>query len=189
MNKLIRKYSSITNKSVQDYFIYTTFSILGYNKQQRNNALQLQNNSIKVIIGIDDDKIYNKAIEDGFKPDINLFSIKEASKNSNIIINTINDKIIWNKSIYPYLTKNKTLCFLDGFNIMFNKQIGLIFPSNIDIIMISQKNKNSNVAVYQDISDFAEQNGKYIAYALGSETYKKTTIKDEVYNKLVNISF
>jgi ketol-acid reductoisomerase len=201
-NNDIIKYSNLSLEQIQSYFQYSTFAILGYNQIARSKALNLKDNKLKVIIGTKLDNTYEQAIYDGFIPNINLFNIGDASAKGNIIMNLLSnaDQIqSWNKSVLPHLTKNKTLYFSNGFNILFGKQTGIIPPYNIDIIMIKPdissqnirtyfiagKKFDSKLAIYQDKSNFTEQNARYIGAAFGSSYMHKTTIDNEVYNNLI----
>ena len=186
---------------IQQYFKYTIFTVNGYGNQGRAIALNLKDNGLNVLIGSRHGNSYNQALKDGFIPNINLVSIEEATSKGDIIMNLLSNlgqKQTWH-NIIPYLTKDKTLYFSNGFNIIYKDQTKIIPPSNIDVIMVSPKcssktlrssfiNKNiinSNIAVYQDYSGFAEQNAKYVGYAIGSKNLYKTTFENEVYNYLV----
>jgi ketol-acid reductoisomerase len=109
-----------------------TIAIIGYGNQGRNQALNLRDSGIEVIIGVRQGESWELALKENFK----VYSIDEASKIGDIIHILIPDTAqpeVYDKYIAPNLSENKMLCFSHGFNIHF-KQI--IPPSNIDVIMV-----------------------------------------------------
>lgn len=201
-NDQIVRCSDYSLSKIQQYFKYTQFSIHGYGRQGQAQALNLKDNGLNVLIGLRKGNSYDKAIKDGFIPNINLFSIEEATIKGDIIMNLLSNdgqKQTWEKSVLPYLNKNKTLYFSHGFNIVYKNQTKIIPPSNIDVIMVAPKcsgkilrssfvkdyDINSNIAVYQDYSGYAEQNAKYIGFAIGSKYLYRTTFENYVYNDII----
>ncbi len=200
MSKNLKFFSNNIDK-IQHYFKYTTFTILGYNDKARSHALNLKDNGLNVIIGTT--KPNNLAIKDGFITNINLYGLDTATIKGDIIMNLLSEedqKQTWNKYILPYLDKNKTLYFGNGFNIVFRDHTKINPPKNIDVIMVAPQCSDkmvrslylenglikSNIAIYQDYSGYAEQNAIYIGYAIGSKKLYKTTFINEVYNNLIN---
>ena len=202
IHEYIEKNTDYPLKRIQEYFKYTKFGILGYGPQGRSQALNLKDNGLNVIIGLRQGESYKEAIKDGFIPNINLFSIDDAVKQGDIIMNLLSDagqKESWHKCVLPYLTKDKTLYFSHGFSVVYKKQTNIIPPPNMDVILVAPKGSgrtlrtafikgegvNSSIAVYQDKSGFAEQNAKFIGFAIGSGYLYKTTFENEVYSDLV----
>lgn len=196
------KSSEYPLSKIKTYFKYTTFSVLGYGPQGRAQALNLQDNGLAVIVGLRPGKSYDEALKDGFIPNLNLFSIEEATEKGDIVMNLLSDagqKQTWEKSVHPFLNKTKTLYFSHGFSIIYKDQTGIIPPTNMDVIMVAPKGSgrtlrsafvkgegvNSSIAIYQDKSGFAEQNAKHIGFAIGSGYLYKTTFENEVYSDLV----
>jgi ketol-acid reductoisomerase len=202
VNEEIVKCTDYPLKKIQQYFKHTKFSILGYGPQGRSQALNLKDNGLNVSIGLRKGNSYDEAIKDGFVPNVDLFSIEEATSKGDIIMNLLSDagqKQTWKQSIVPYLNRNKTLYFSHGFSIVYKDQTEVIPPPDIDVIMVAPKGSgrtlrssfvngqgvNASIAIYQDYSGLAEENVKYIGSAIGSGYLYKTTFEKEVYSDLV----
>jgi len=186
---------------VQQYFKYTTFSILGYGPQGKAQALNLKDNGLCVLLGIRNGNSFDDAIKDGFIPGIDLFTIEEATQKGDIIMNLLSDagqKQTWEKSVFPFLNKNKTLYFSHGFSIVYQDQTKIV-PPDMDVIMVAPKGSgrtlrssfisgrgvNSSIAIHQDLSGDAEEVVKHIGFAIGSGYLYKTTFEKEVHSDLV----
>jgi ketol-acid reductoisomerase len=110
-------------------------AIIGYGNQGRAQAQNLRDNGLSVIIGNIEDEYKATAISDGF----NVHSIQQAVEQAKFILILIPDEVqphVFEESIKPVLTKDKTLCFASGFNITF----GLINPPpENDVIMVAPR--------------------------------------------------
>ncbi|MEM2929185.1 MAG: ketol-acid reductoisomerase [Nitrososphaerota archaeon] len=174
-----------------------TIAIIGYGNQGRNQALNLRDSGMNVIIGVRQGKSWELALKENFK----VYTIDEASKLGDIIHILVPDTTqpeIYNKYIASNLSENKALCFSHGFNIHF-KQI--VPPSNIDVIMIAPKSPGyllrqmylkgfgvpALVAIHQNYTGKAKDIALAIAKALGCTKAGviETTFKDETESDLI----
>ena len=174
-----------------------TIAIIGYGNQGRNQALNLRDCGIEVIIGVRQGESWKLALKEKFK----VYSIDEASNIGDIIHVLIPDTAqpeVYNKYIAPNLSENKILCFSHGFNIHF-KQI--VPPSNIDVIMVAPKGPGyllrqmylkgfgvpALIAVHQNYTSKAKDIALAMAKALGCAKAGviETTFKDETESDLI----
>ncbi len=154
-----------------------------------------------VNIGVRKGNSYDLALEDGWIPDKNLFSIEESVEKSNIIQYLISDVAqikLWN-TIKPHLTANKTLYFSHGFGITYSDKTNIKVPDNIDVILVAPKgvglsvrNKflegkgiNVSFAIHQDYTGNARDTCLSLAFGLGCGHAFETTFEKEVYSDLV----
>lgn len=183
----------ISLDSIKDKII----AIIGYGNQGRNQALNLRDSGIEVIIGARKGESWDLALKENFK----VYTIDEASKLGDIIHILVPDTVqpeIYNKYIASNLSENKALCFSHGFNIHF-KQI--IPPSNIDVIMIAPKSPGyllrqmylkgfgvpALIAIHQNYTSKAKDIALAMAKALGCARAGviETTFKDETESDLI----
>jgi ketol-acid reductoisomerase len=182
-------------KKIQEHFKNTVFSVIGYGPQGRAQALNLRDNGLNVIVGLRPGASYNEALNDGFKTNKNLYTIDEAVKYGNVIMNLLSDagqKVTWNESIAQHLNHQHTLYFSHGFGVVYKDQTGIIPPKNIDVIMVAPKGTgrtlrtsfkegkgvNSSIAVYQDASGNANETVKHLGFAIGSGYLYRTTFEN-----------
>ena len=182
------------------FFHFDKISVIGYGPQGRGQALNLRDNGLNVQLGLREGNSWNKALEDGWIPEKNLFSIEEAADKGTIIQYLLSDAgqmKCWNK-IKPYLTEGKTLYFSHGFGIVYKDQTKIIPPSNIDVIMVAPKGTGSTVrkaflensgingswAVYQNYSGNAKHRCLSLGTSIGLKNLFKTTFEKEVYSDL-----
>ena len=176
-------------------------AVIGYGVQGPGQSLNLKDNGINVIVGQrKDSKSWNKAVEDGWKENVDLFDIEEAAEKATIIQFLLSDAgqiEQWNK-IKPYLTKGKALYFSHGFGITFNDQTGIVPPKDVDVILVAPKGSgtslrrlfvqgkgiNSSYAIYQDASGKAKERVISLGMAVGSGYLFETDFKKEVYSDL-----
>ncbi|MFW9826660.1 MAG: ketol-acid reductoisomerase [Candidatus Thorarchaeota archaeon] len=161
-----------------------TIGIIGYGNQGRAQALNLRDSGIKVIIGNIKDTYRNIALEDKFS----VYSIKDATQNSDVIFILIPDEImneIFEKEIKPYLKTKSVLVFASGYNIGFNL---LKPPNDVDVLLIAPrmigigvrenflKNQGffSFIAIEKDASGQAKE--ILLALAKGIGTLKKGAV-------------
>ncbi len=161
-----------------------TISIIGYGNQGRAQALNLRDSGIKVIVGNIKDKYRNIALQDKFS----VYSIKDATQNSDVIFILLPDEImnkIFEEEIKPNLKTKSVIVFASGYNIGFN----LIKPPNdVDVLLIAPrmigigvrenflKNQGffSFIAIEQDASGQAKK--ILLALAKGIGTLKKGAV-------------
>ncbi|MCK9273581.1 MAG: ketol-acid reductoisomerase [Syntrophales bacterium] len=177
-------------------------AVLGYGVQGPGQALNMQDNGFKVIVGQRESEEYywNKAVNDGFIPGKSLFSLEEAAQKGTIIMLLLSDAgqaAVWPK-IKPFMTAGKALYFSHGFSIVYKEQTKIIPPSDIDVIMVAPKGSgltvrrnfldgsgiNSSIAIFQDATGRALERTKAIGIAVGSGYLFPTTFENEVYSDL-----
>jgi len=176
-------------------------AVIGYGVQGPGQSLNLKDNGINVIVGQrKNSKSWNKAVEDGWKENVDLFDIEEAANRATIIQFLLSDAgqiEQWNK-IKPYLTKGKALYFSHGFGITFNDQTGIVPPKDVDVILVAPKGSgtslrrlfvqgkgiNSSYAIYQDATGKAKDRVIALGMAVGSGYLFETDFKKEVYSDL-----
>jgi ketol-acid reductoisomerase len=178
-----------------------TIAVIGYGVQGPGQSLNLKDNGFNVIVGQrEGGKSWTKAVEDGWVPGENLFSIEEACQQASIVCYLLSDagQIDAWKHVKPFLTKGKTLYFSHGFGITFHEQTGIVPPSDIDVVLVAPKGSgtslrrlflqgqgiNSSVAVYQDVSGKAMQTAIALGIGVGSGYLFETDFKKEVYSDL-----
>jgi len=177
-----------------------TIAIVGYGPQGRSQSLNLRDNLCKPIVGVRRGPSWDQAISDGWKPNYNLFPIKEAVKKGTIIQYLLSDASqikLWN-DVKEGLTEGKALSFSHGFGITFKDQTNIIPPSNIDVFLVAPKGPgsmvrekkllgegvNSSYAIYQDHTKRAKERCLALGFGIGSEYIFETTFKNEVYSDL-----
>ena len=179
-----------------------TIAVLGYGIQGRAQSLNMRDNGLKVIVG-QSKKFpinYQQALDDGWIPDENLFSLEEASLRGTIKLYLLTDaaqKALW-PTIKSTLKEGDALYFSHGFLIFYGDLTGVIPPKNIDVILVAPKGSgtsvrrnfvagsgiNSSYAVHQNFSGRAEDRVKAIGIAIGSGYLFPTTFEKEVYSDL-----
>ena len=84
--------NSKNNDDAKEYLKDKKISVLGYGSQGRAQALNLRDSKCNVILGLRKGGYsWNKAKEDGFEENTNLFEISEAVNKSNIVMNLLSD--------------------------------------------------------------------------------------------------
>lgn len=177
-------------------------AVIGYGVQGPAQALNLKDNGFNVVVGQrENSSSWQKAIQDGWRPKENLFSIEEACKQATFICYLLSDAAqmeLW-PTVKKYLTPDKTLCFSHGFSITYNDKTGVIPPKNIDVVLVAPKGSgrsvrelflkkkgiNSSYAIYQDHSGRAEEKILALGIGIGSGYLFQTTFQKEVYSDLV----
>ncbi len=172
-------------------------SIIGYGSQGRNQALNLRDSGLRVIIGCRPGKSQKLAEEEGFE----VHPIDEAARRGTIIYMLVPDMVhreVYEKYVKDNLSKGKTLCFSHGFSIHY-KQI--IPPQFVDVIMVAPKGPGpivrrnylsgsgvpALIAVQQDYSGTAKEKALGIAKGIGATRVGvlETTFKDETESDLI----
>lgn len=178
-----------------------TVAVIGYGVQGPGQALNLRDNGINVIVGQrKGGKSWDKAVEDGFVEDKDLFEIEEACDKGTIIQYLLSDagQIEQWPVIKKYLTPGKALYFSHGFGITYSDQTGILPPDDIDIILVAPKGSgtslrrlfvagkglNSSFAVHQDATGKARDRVIALGIGVGSGYLFETNFKKEVYSDL-----
>jgi len=177
---------------------------LGYGIQGRAQSLNMRDNGIKVIIGQEKTSFnkpyYDQAVQDGWVPGENLFSMEEAARRGTIKMFLLTDagqREMW-PTIEATLKEGDALYFSHGFSIVYGNITGVIPPKNIDVILVAPKGSgtsvrrnfvagsgiNSSFAVHQDYTGKAVNRVKAIGIAIGSGYLFPTTFEKEVYSDL-----
>lgn len=178
-----------------------TIAVIGYGVQGPAQALNMRDNGFKVIVGQrKPSSSWDKAVEDGWRPGKNFFSIEEALERGTIICYLLSDagqKLLW-PTVKKYLTKGKALYFSHGFSITYKDQTKVIPPQDIDVILVAPKGSgksvrrnflegsgiNSSFAVYQDATGRARERCCAMGIGVGSGFLFETTFLKEVYSDL-----
>ncbi len=112
-----------------------TVGIIGYGNQGRNQALNLKDSGIKVIIGELSEPAIKQAKADGFE----VTDAKDIAVKADIIQVLTQDDLqaaIYKNDIKANLKGGKALMFSHGFNIHFGQ---IIPPPDVDVFMIAPK--------------------------------------------------
>jgi ketol-acid reductoisomerase len=176
-------------------------AILGYGVQGPAQALNMKENGINVIVGVNEGgRSWKKALTDGWVPGETLFTIEEATKRGTVIQYLVSDaaqKLTWSQ-VKANLKDGDALYFSHGFAVVYKEQTGVIAPSFVDVILVAPKGSgtsvranflsgsgiNSSFAVDQDYTGRARERTLALGIAIGSGYLFETTFKDEVYSDL-----
>lgn len=172
-------------------------AIMGYGSQGRNQALNLRDSGLKVIIGCRPGRSKQLAEKEGFE----VYDMDEAARRGTIIYMLIPDmahKEVYEKYIKDSLSEGKALCFSHGFSIHY-KQV--IPPPYVDVIMVAPKGPGpivrenylrgsgvpALIAVEQDYTGKAKQRALAIAKGIGATRIGalETTFRDEAESDLI----
>ena len=96
-----------------------TIAVIGYGVQGPAQGLNMRDNGFNVIVGQAKEfkRDWDRAVKDGWKPGVNLFTIEEACARGTVIQYLVSDaaqKALWPK-IKKHLTEGKALYFSHGF--------------------------------------------------------------------------
>lgn len=178
-----------------------TVAVLGYGVQGPAQALNMRDNGIAVIVGQrEGGKNWARALEDGFVPGQNLFSLEEAAERATVIQYLVSDAgqvAMWPK-IKPCLKEGDALYFSHGFSMVYQDQTGIVAPENVDVILVAPKGSGRNVrlnfldgsginasyAVFQDFTGRATDRVLALGIVIGSGYLFPTTFEKEVYSDL-----
>jgi ketol-acid reductoisomerase len=176
-------------------------AVLGYGVQGPAQALNMRDNGINVVVGVNPDgRSWKKAVADGWVPGKTLFTLEEATRRGTVIQYLVSDaaqKLTW-PQVKPCLKKGDALYFSHGFAVVYNDQTGVIAPDYVDVILVAPKGSgtsvranflngsgiNSSFAVEQDYTGRATERTLALGIAIGSGYLFRTTFKNEVYSDL-----
>ena len=175
-------------------------AILGYGPQGRGQGLNMRDQGFNVIIGLRKGPSWEKALEDGWVENENLFEINEATKKGDIIQFLLSDagQIQAWPDVKKNLSEGNTLYFSHGFGVVFHADTKIIPPKNINVVLVAPKGSgltvrnhflegrgiNSSYAIYQDYDGNAKQIAIATAFAIGSGHLFETTFEKEVHSDL-----
>jgi ketol-acid reductoisomerase len=176
-------------------------AVLGYGVQGPAQALNMRDNGINVIVGVNEGgRSWQKALKDGWVPGKTLFTLEEAAKRGTVVQYLISDagqKLMWDK-ICPCLNQGDALYFSHGFAAVYKDQTGVVAPEFVDVILAAPKGSgtsvranfldgsgiNSSFAVMQDYTGRARERTLALGIAIGSGYLFETTFEHEVYSDL-----
>ncbi len=189
-------------EKARDILKNETITVLGYGVQGPAQALNMKDNGFDVIIGQSKDfeRDWKRALDDGWEPGKNLFSVEEAAEKGTIIQYLISDAgqmIVW-PQLKPHLKEGDALYFSHGFSIVYKDQTSVVAPDNIDVILVAPKGSgasvranflqgsgiNSSYAVHQDATGRAKERCLAVGIAIGSGYLFPTTFEQEVHSDL-----
>ena len=161
----------------------------------------MRDNGFKVNIGLRKGNSYDKALEDGWIPNKNLFELEETVEKSDIVQYLLSDagQISQWPKIQPLLNSTKTLYFSHGFGVVYKDKTNIIPPNDVDVVLVAPKgsgltvrNKflegkgiNASYAIFQNPSGTAEDITRALAFSIGCGYLFETTFQNEVYSDLV----
>jgi len=178
-----------------------TVAVLGYGVQGPAQALNMRDNGIKVIVGVNrGGRGWKKAVKDGWVPGETLFSLEEAATRGTVIQFLVSDaaqKLTWPR-IKPCLKEGDALYFSHGFGVVYKEQTGVVAPAYVDVVMVAPKGSgtsvranfldgsgiNSSFAIDQDYTGRARERTLALGIAIGSGYLFATTFKHEVFSDL-----
>lgn len=178
-----------------------TIAVIGYGVQGPGQSLNLRDNGFNVIVGQrSPSPSWGKAINDGWEPGVNLFSIEEAAERASVVFYLLSDAAqiaVW-PTLKQHLTPGKALYFSHGFGITYKDRTGIIPPDDIDVILVAPKGSgtslrrmflagrglNSSYAIHQDATGKAFERAVALGIGVGAGYLFETTFKKEVYSDL-----
>ena len=166
--------------------------IMGYGSQGHAHALNLRDNGVDVVVGLQaSSKSREKAEAEGLR----VTSPAEVAKESDVIMVLVPDTVqgaLYKEAIEPSIDPSKTLMFAHGFNIHYKE---IVPPPDVDVSMIAPKAPGhrmrevfvggsgvpSLVAIHQDPSGDALANALAYGWGIGSMRagIVATTFKEE----------
>jgi len=198
-NVVTRK--EFTVEQAQNVLQNEVIATLGYGIQGRSQALNMRDQGIKVIVGQrPNSKTWALAVNDGWVPDVSLFSVEEAAKRGTIKMFLLTDagqKEEW-PQVKGSLKAGDALYVSHGFGVVFKEQTGVVPPADVDVILVAPKGSgtsvrrnfldgsgiNSSFAIFQDATGRAEERAKAMGIAIGSGYLFPTTFEKETFSDL-----
>ena len=166
--------------------------IMGYGSQGHAHALNLRDNGVDVMVGL---QAASKSREKAEAEGLRVTSPAEVAKESDVIMMLVPDTVqgaLYKEAIQPSIDPSKTLMFAHGFNIHYKE---IVPPPDVDVSMIAPKAPGhrmrevfvggsgvpSLVAIHQDPSGNALANALAYGWGIGSMRagIVATTFKEE----------
>jgi len=163
--------NEFTVKQAKETLKDEVIATLGYGIQGRAQSLNMRDNGIEVIIGQENTgfhkRYFDLAVEDGWIPGKNLFSMEDAAKKGSIkqfLLTDSGQRATW-PQVKKTLKTGDALYFSHGFSIIYGQITCVVPPKDIDVILVAPKGSgtsvrrnfiegsgiNSSYAVYQDL--------------------------------------
>jgi ketol-acid reductoisomerase len=178
-----------------------TIAVIGYGVQGPGQAQNLRDNGFNVIVGQRyPSPSWDKAVKDGFEPNVTLFDIEAACQRASIIMYLLSDaaQIAAWETVKPHLTAGKALYFSHGFGITYKERTGIVPPAGVDVILVAPKGSgtslrrmflegrglNSSYAIFQDATGRAWERAIALGIGVGAGYLFETTFRKEVYSDL-----
>jgi ketol-acid reductoisomerase len=179
-----------------------TVAVLGYGVQGPGQAMNMQDNGIRVIVGQrEGGASWDKAVQDGFVPGETLFPLAEAAERGTILQYLVSDagQVATWPQVKAELKPGDALYFSHGFAVTYRDQTGVVPPKDVDVILVAPKGSgrtvrtnfldgsgiNASYAVFQDATGRAEERALATGIAIGSGYLFPTTFEKEVFSDLV----
>jgi len=175
-------------------------AILGYGPQGYGQGLNMRDQGFNVILGLRKGNSWEKALQDGWVEDQNLFEIEEAAHRGTIIQYLLSDagQIQAWPTVEANLSKGDALYFSHGFGVVFHEHSSIVPPENVDVMLVAPKGSgltvrthfqagrgiNASFAVHQDFTGQARERCIATAFAFGSGHLFETTFEKEVHSDL-----
>ncbi len=175
-----------------------TVSVIGYGNQGRAQALNLRDNSARVVIGNINDPYKTRAREDGFS----VFELAEAVSKGDYVMLLIPDEIlpgVFTEQVKPYLKPGAVLSFASGYTVAFDL---IEVPPSVDTVLVAprmigvgvrerfltKKGFYCFIGVHQDASGKAQERLLALAGGIGGliKPAIEVTFKQEVILDLFN---
>ena len=118
-----------------------TTAILGYGPQGRGQGLNMRDQGFNVILGLRKGDSWDKALDDGWEEQTNLFEIEEATKKGDVIQFLLSDagQIQAWPNVKNNLSEGNTLYFSHGFGVVFHSDTNIIPPKNVNVVLVAPK--------------------------------------------------
>ncbi len=169
-----------------------TVAVIGYGSQGRAQALNMRDSGLQVVVGLrEGGPSWQKAINDGFTP----LTVEDAVRKGDVIhilIPDMDQPMVYQQKIKPYLKPGMALGFSHGYNIHFRQ---IVPPHDVDVILMAPKSPGQRmrdlylqgrgvpalVGVGQDYTGHALEIALAMAKACGCSRAGviETTFKDE----------
>jgi ketol-acid reductoisomerase len=118
-----------------------TIAIIGFGNQGENQALNLKDSGLNVVVG----EIMPAAIERAKKAGFEVYDAKGAAEKADLIQILAQDDVqakLYREAVAPSMKAGKALVFSHGFNIHFGQ---IIPPKDVDVFMIAPKGPGATV--------------------------------------------
>ena len=118
-----------------DHLVGQTIAVIGYGNQGRAQALNMRDSGLQVVIGNQDDRYRQRAIDDGFA----VFSVSEAVPLAQVILLLVPDEVlpgVFEGSIRPNLNPDSVLVFASGYNVAYDL---ISLPEDSDVLLIAPR--------------------------------------------------